>query len=340
MGSAISNAAEHNPIGFVLNPLAALGIDQFKHLEEANAQEQALADLLSSSGDSFPGSGYHPANRKSWMESIGPNRLRFHQVVWPGTHDSATNGIGNLMTRPFAECQTLSVYDQLSLGCRVLDVRVREDRTVCHGILSSYHVDVVLDDLKRFLAETTSEVVILEIRTEFDQQDPPDFARYLVDKLGDHLIPQDEQVFNRTIAELLPRRVICVWKPRQSPAPNPGDLLWSGGYLRDDWIDTDMPKTKFDSNLDKLSQNPPVSERKYFYRVENTVTPTTSSVSSLTVEPVTRRIHRFARLFISRAVATGNGSKLQVLSTDFIDEDFVDACAGFSMARIERNPGT
>ncbi|RCV37477.1 hypothetical protein SETIT_8G066000v2 [Setaria italica] len=225
-------------------------LDVPRRLREAAAQEQALAVLLSSSADSFPGSGYRPGNHKKWMEGLGASNVRVNQVVWPGTHDSATNGIS---AAPLAQCQTL------------------------------YPVDVVLDDVKRFLEETTSEFVILEIRTEYDQQDPPEFARYLVDRLGDHLIRQDDRVFNKTTAKLLPKRVICVWKPRQSPAPKPGEPL----------------------------------------------------LASLAVEPVTRWIRRFARLFISRVFVEGHGNKLQVFSTDFIDENFVNACIGFTKARID-----
>ncbi|XP_066354562.1 uncharacterized protein [Miscanthus floridulus] len=328
MGSILTKVDE------AVNAVSPLGA--VTRLQEVGREEAALQALLSSSGDSFPGSGHRPENRKTWMEGLGPNNVRVHQVVWPGTHDSATNGIGiNLITRPFAQCQTLSVYEQLATRCRVLDVRVLEDRRVCHGIVTGYPVDVVLDDVKRFLAETSSEIIILEMRTEFGKQDPAGFDQFLVDRLGDHLIRQDDQVFNKTIAELLPRRVICVWKPSQSPAPNPGGLLWSAGYLRDDWIDTDMPKTKFDSNLSSLSRQPPVSGRKYWYRVENTATPKGDNVYvSSAVEPVTRRIHRFARLFISQVFAKGHGDKLQVLSTDFIDEDFVDACVGVTWSRL------
>uniref|UniRef100_K3ZL77 Phosphatidylinositol-specific phospholipase C X domain-containing protein n=1 Tax=Setaria italica TaxID=4555 RepID=K3ZL77_SETIT len=276
-------------------------LDVPRRLREAAAQEQALAVLLSSSADSFPGSGYRPGNHKKWMEGLGASNVRVNQVVWPGTHDSATNGIS---AAPLAQCQTLSVvYEQLAMGCRVLD----KDRRVCHGILLSYPVDVVLDDVKRFLEETTSEFVILEIRTEYDQQDPPEFARYLVDRLGDHLIRQDDRVFNKTTAKLLPKRVICVWKPRQSPAPKPGEPLWrldQHGHAQDKY---------------KLSRNPPV----------------TQSLASLAVEPVTRWIRRFARLFISRVFVEGHGNKLQVFSTDFIDENFVNACIGFTKARID-----
>ncbi|KAF8759418.1 hypothetical protein HU200_010465 [Digitaria exilis] len=218
-------------------------------------EKQALSTRLSSSGDTFPGSDHRPSDRKRWMSELGADRVRVHQVVWPGTHDSATNKIGvPLVTRPFAQCQSM------------------------------YAVDVVLDDVRRFLAETDSEVLILEVRTEFGHEDPPEFAKFLVDKLGEeNLIHQDEAVFHKTIAELLPRRVICVWKPRKSPAPKPGEPLC------------------------------PV----------------------LCVWPVTKRIHGYARLFIAEAFAKGLGDKLQVFSTDFIDGDFVDACAGVTKARVE-----
>jgi hypothetical protein len=114
-----------------------------------------------------------------------------------------------------------------------------EELEFCHGVLATYSVDDVL----RFLAETESEILVLEVRTEFGHEDPPDLGEYLVERLGEHLIPQDEAVFHMTLAELLPRRVLCVWKP--------GELLWSVEHLRDDWINTDLPETKFKSNLEQ-----------------------------------------------------------------------------------------
>lgn len=308
---------------------------QVERRKAIHTEKKVLANLRTSSGEEFPGSDYRPSDRKTWMANLGPEKTRVNQIVWPGTHDSATNVIGiPFITRPFAQCQSLSIYEQLVFGTRVLDIRVQENRLVCHGILSTYSVDVVLADVKKFLSETQSEIIILEIRTEFGHEDPPDFDKYLVEQLGDHLIPQDDHVFEKTIADLLPRRVLCVWKPRKSPPPKAGDPLWSGGYLKDNWIDTDLPSTKFESNLKHLSEQAPVSKRKYFYRVENTVTPKPDN-PVLCVKPVTRRIHKFARLFISQSFAKGVADKLQVLSTDFIDEDFVDACAGLTYARIE-----
>ncbi|KAJ0966982.1 hypothetical protein J5N97_023899 [Dioscorea zingiberensis] len=308
---------------------------QLERRKAIDAEKKILADLFESSGDQFPGSDYHPSDHKTWMAGLDPSKVRVRDILFPGTHDSATDKIGiRFVSRPFAQCQSCSIYRQLCRGARVLDVRVQEDRRVCHGILLTYSIDLVLDSVKRFLSETTSEILILEIRTEFGHDDPPNFDSHLSDSLGDLLIHQDDHVFDKTIAELLPRRVICIWKPRKSPAPKPGGPLWSAGYLKDNWIDTDLPNTKFESNMKHLSEQAPVSSRKYFYRVENTVTPQADN-PVLCVRPVTDRIHPYSRLFISQAFARGFADRLQVFSTDFITEDFVDACAAVTRARIE-----
>ncbi|KAF3548429.1 hypothetical protein DY000_02009076 [Brassica cretica] len=315
-----------------------MGSHLSKQLERRKAistEKKALADLQQSCGCEFPGCDYTPSDRKAWMAGVGPDKLHINKIVWPGTHDSATNKIGiRFVSRPFAQCQSLSIYNQLVAGTRVLDIRVQEDRRVCHGILKTYSVDVVLTDLKRFLSETESEIVILEIRTEFGHEDPPEFDKYLVEQLGDHLIHQDDGVFGKTVADLLPKRVICVWKPRKSPQPKRGDPLWSAGYLKDNWIDTDLPSTKFESNLKHLSQQQPAASRKFFYRVENTVTPQPDN-PILCVKPVTNRIHCYAKVFIIECVKRGCADKLQIFSTDFIDKEFVDACVGLTFARAE-----
>ncbi|KAI4299881.1 hypothetical protein L6164_033302 [Bauhinia variegata] len=307
---------------------------QIEKRKTIRTEKKILSDLKSS-GEDFPGSDFHPSDRKNWMSELNPDKILINQIVWPGTHDSATNKIGiPLVTRPFAQCQTLSIYEQLVMGTRVLDIRVQEDRRVCHGILLSYSVDVVVNDVKRFLSETHSEIIILEIRTEFGHEDPPEFDKYLEGELGEFLIPQDDRVFGKTISQLLPKRIICVWKPRKSPKPKAGSPLWSAGYLKDNWINTDLPSTKFDSNMKFLIQQTTVSSRKFFYRVENTVTPVPDN-PILCVKPVTGRIHGYARLFISQCFSKGHADKLQIFSTDFIEEDFIDACVGITQARIE-----
>ncbi|KZV41109.1 1-phosphatidylinositol phosphodiesterase-related family protein [Dorcoceras hygrometricum] len=313
-----------------------MGAEISKQIERRKAiarEKKILADMLSGQGSEFPGSDYVPPDRANWMSFLNPDEIKINQIVWPGTHDSATNDIGiPLLTRPLAKCQSLSVYQQLRIGARVLDIRVQQDRLVCHGILVSYSVDVVFDDIKRFLNETCFEIMILEMRTEFGHKDPPDMAEYIEQQLGNYLIPQDDQVFSKTISELLPGRVICVWKPREAKAA--GSRLWSSCYLTDDWTDTDLPWTKFETNIKYLRMQQPVVERRHFYRVENTATPQPDN-PIVCVKPVTDRIHPYSRLFMSQCFVRGLVDRLQIFSTDFIDEDFVDACVGLTTARVQ-----
>lgn len=315
--------------------MGSLVSKQVARRKTIRTEKKALSDLCGSCGVEFPGCDFHPPDRKIWMAGLNPEKVHINKIVWPGTHDSATNKIGvPCISRPFAQCQSLSIYHQLVRGARVLDIRIQENRRVCHGILATYSVDVVLKDIKKFLSETESEIIILEIRTEFGHNDPPDFDKYLVEQLGDVLIHQDDHVFGKTIAEVLPKRVICIWKPRQSPQPNAGGPLWGSKCLKDNWTDTDLPSTKFENNLKHLSEQQPVSSRKIFYRVENTVTPQADN-PIVCVKPVTRRIHGYARLFINQCFSKGCADRLQIFSTDFIDEDFVDACVGLTHARVE-----
>lgn len=300
---------------------------------EVVLEKRQLRSLEESRGTSFPGSDYKHPNHKEWMATLDVDHITARDVMWPGTHNSATNRIGiPFFTRPFVQCQKLSVYEQLVHGVRVFDIRVQQDRRVCHGVLCTYSVDVVLHDVKRFLTETSMEFLLLELRTEWKWFDPVQFDEYLVSQLGEALIPQDEQLLDKPLRELLPGRVFCVWKPNLAPSPCPGSPLWSADHLLDNWIDTDLPLTKFISNLEYLKKQAPNATRNYFYRVENTATPQYTGIWC--VFPVTNRIRGYARFFLAETFRLGLGDRIQVLSEDFITTDFVDACIGVTMARF------
>lgn len=310
-----------------------MGAQISKQIDVINEEKQ-LESLEESRGSSFPGSKFRHPNHKEWMGTLALDDITTRDIVWPGTHNSATNKIGIPgFSRPFAQCQKLSIYEQLVIGARVLDIRVQQDRRVCHGPLCTYSVDIVLSDIKKFLSETSSEFILLEIRTEYKWLDPPEFDKYLISQLGEYLIPQSECLFDTPLKDLLPRRVFCVWKPAKDPAPSPSSPLWSSAYLKDNWIDTDLPLTKFMSNLDYLKKQAPNATRPYFYRVENTTTPQVSG-PVLCVYPVTNRIRGYARLFLSESFKQGLEDRIQVFVEDFIDHDFVDACIGVTVCRV------
>lgn len=297
-------------------------------------EKHQLRNLEESRGTSFPGCDYKHPNHREWMATLNVDDITARDVVWPGTHNSATNGIGMpFLTRPFFQCQKLSIYEQLVSGVRVFDIRVQQDRRVCHGVMLSYSADSVINDVKRFLVETSLEFLLIEFRTEWKWFDPLDFDEYLISQLGEYLIPQDEHNLDKPLRKLLPGRVFCVWKPSIAPAPAPGSPLWSSDYLLDSWIDTDLPLTKFTSNLEYLHKQAPNATRPYFYRVENTATPQHSG-PVWCVFPVTNRIRGYARLFLAETFRLGLGDRIQVFSEDFITDDFVDACIGVTVARF------
>ncbi|GLJ36300.1 hypothetical protein SUGI_0728820 [Cryptomeria japonica] len=159
--------------------------------------------------------------------------------------------------------------------------------------------------------------------------------KWLTDQIGDYLIHQDNHVFDKTLVELLPKRVICLWKPAaKGIVLELGCLLWSSAYLKSNWIDTDLPLTKFKSNLSHLASHPPVSSRKYFYKVGNTITAQPDN-PVVCIKPVTNHIRQYARFFISQVFKKGYGNRLHILCCDFIDGDFIDACIGITHARME-----
>ena len=99
-----------------------------------------------------------------------------------------------------------------------------------------------------------------------------------------------DAAFDKTVSELLLKRIICVWKPRKGPKPNPGDLLWSSRYLINNWIDINLPLTKFESNMKFLGEQPPLYIRNFFYRVENVKTVRESNEPVQNQEPVHRQL--------------------------------------------------
>ncbi|KAG5581944.1 hypothetical protein H5410_052571 [Solanum commersonii] len=120
---------------------------------------------------------------------------------------------------------------------------------------------------------------------------PSDFDRYLEAEIGEFLIHQ-EILLN--LDKEVPYGVPC--------------------YLKGDWTNTDLPETKFESNMQHLSNQPPVTSRNFFYKEENTVTAQANAVtlllrplSELRVERLNVRIQPFARLFIMECISRGYG---------------------------------
>lgn len=92
---------------------------QVERRKSIHTQKKLLYDLKEKTSSNFPGSDYRSDDRKNWMSTLALEKLQVNQIIWPGTHDSATNKIGiPFISRPFARTQSMSIYNQLvMLNC-------------------------------------------------------------------------------------------------------------------------------------------------------------------------------------------------------------------------------
>lgn len=103
-----------------------------------------------------------------WMARLEDSRS-LSSLSLPGTHDSgAMYSIGGI----FGKCQTLGIAQQLDMGVRFLDLRLRlvDDRLwVYHNFVEQQAgVHQVMGELAAFLEENPTEFLILSLKEEDD----------------------------------------------------------------------------------------------------------------------------------------------------------------------------
>lgn len=111
---------------------------------------------------------------KSWMGAL-PDDMLLTNVAMPGTHDSGATinyKLFGFEVSGTAKCQELTIAEQLAIGVRFFDIRLRR----VNGELHIYHGDVdqklnfdeVLSACYAFLAENPSETLMMCIKEETD----------------------------------------------------------------------------------------------------------------------------------------------------------------------------
>lgn len=141
-----------------------------------------IKTLASSQSDSNANFEYSTLN---WMSKI-PNEKSILLINIPGTHDTAAN-IMNPLAEEVARTQNLTILELLNAGIRKLDIRIDlfndgdkasdSDLHTCHGIFDCYYLDEnnnmknltyknILLDVKKFLTENPSEMVIFDTKSE------------------------------------------------------------------------------------------------------------------------------------------------------------------------------
>ena len=136
----------------------------------------------------------------NWQSYIDDD-VRFLDVATPGSHDSGTNGLGDLY-----RTQNSGYYDQLSAGVRYFDVRVAEFQGTVRSVhansgapLTSSNANGVpfqdiLNDINRFIEENPSEVIILDFQHIWD-----DFSRVVLPMIVSNLPSQ--AILNKSLSQ-------------------------------------------------------------------------------------------------------------------------------------------
>jgi 1-phosphatidylinositol phosphodiesterase len=110
---------------------------------------------------------------ENWMQLIDPTRL-ISSLTIPGTHDTMTYDLKNgWIGVGFAECQDISLSEQLEKGIRFIDIRLRYDENedgqlrACHGKFDCYiFFPQIVQICKDFLTKNPTECILMSIKNE------------------------------------------------------------------------------------------------------------------------------------------------------------------------------
>ena len=186
---------------------------------------------------------------RNWMSDFQDTKIMDLRLV--GTHNSGAYTLrsGEQVGRKFPQfvvtlfgrilrswalCQSMRVYEQLVSGVRFLDLRVsrvRGEFHVSHTLVGPKLSDVV-EQITRFLSESPTEVVIIDIGYDWEykgldltSQDRDELNVYLVDAFrgrgqfmeyeGDHNWSQrNSDMFTSSVGTFAGRAIINVHGPR------------------------------------------------------------------------------------------------------------------------------
>ena len=118
-----------------------------------------------------------------WMANLDDN-LKITQINLPGTHDSGTKNVNFVSS---AQCQDTTILQQLEMGIRFLDIRLKanSDKSlkVVHGTLADCNLtlDAVLKDCYDFLDTHKTETIIMCMKKDAEDETEAQIQEYVQD---------------------------------------------------------------------------------------------------------------------------------------------------------------
>jgi 1-phosphatidylinositol phosphodiesterase len=109
---------------------------------------------------------------KKWMDKIDEN-IKISELSIPGTHDSATFKFKSKVKilEGYIKTQSIDITEQLTIGIRFLDLRLKEDENGNFNMFHSFQflnlsLDDVLDQVYEFLSNNETEFIYIMISNE------------------------------------------------------------------------------------------------------------------------------------------------------------------------------
>ena len=147
----------------------------------------------------------HTSSKKyaEWMKDID-NHTLLRNVSLPGSHDTmALYSIADLA----GQCQTLSLEEQLNLGVRFLDIRLKEDRNslkAVHGFIDQKASFASINKtVTSFLEKHPSEFIIMSIKEEAKASNSDiSFEEALINSLDSDLYLKNQKTVPTYVEEI------------------------------------------------------------------------------------------------------------------------------------------
>jgi hypothetical protein len=154
-------------------------------------------------------------DRANWMSSLGLGNRKLWQITFPATHDSCTydfydwssstglinvssacNGApGVVVKENTCQAQAETILHQLRGGIRYIDIRPcknshENDDFYTYHYLIAVQVSGVLDQIAQFLAESTQELLIVNVShfCSFTDNDHSNLIDLIISKLGNYML--------------------------------------------------------------------------------------------------------------------------------------------------------
>jgi len=259
----------------------------------------------------------HALDPADWMRELLPYIIdkNLNDIAWPGSHDSATHKIdkssniakgqdiptcldhikfitGDIIAN-WSKAQKFSIYSQLMMGVRFLDLRITHNDSEkthysVHGVFGQ-KVDEIIEEIWQFMDEHPTEIIILSIgglsHMIYEEKDTnEDLIQKFYARFGDKYISNRFSP-NTPLIDILNTdgRLILIYQEDKFIEENvqnvPSDFLWSKTNIVSPWAKTDDVNAlwKFLEEESKWFHETPKNQ---FYLVGATLTPNEKTIIS------------------------------------------------------------